>query len=241
MDFWLDMQTQNPSAETVLHAYLHGRFPLTEPETGRVFWKSPDPRGVMPMDGLRVSKNLKRLLRQGRFQVSINHSFDEVARACGQRDETWITDQIIDLYCELHTMGLAHSFEAWSDGELVGGYFGVSLGSYFVGVSQFNQVRDAGKVAFVHCHQTLQQYAFLMHDVQEPTSHLEQFGCVEMPAQEFRAGLLRGIASPCRLDWNAQTNPISTSAESADGSPVSEPAKSKPAKVESQELAEATC
>jgi leucyl/phenylalanyl-tRNA--protein transferase len=241
MDFWLDMQTQNPSAETVLHAYLHGRFPLTEPETGCIFWKSPDSRGVVPMDGLRVPKNIKRLLRQGRFQVSINHSFDEVVRACSERHETWITDQIIDLYGDLHRMGLAHSFEAWSDGELVGGSFGVSLGSYFVGVSQFNRVSDAGKVAFIHCHETLQQNSFLMHDVQESTSHLEQFGCIEMPSTEFRTGLLRAIAAPCGFDWKAHTDLTSTAAETTDASPVSRSEESKPDKAESRELAEATC
>lgn len=210
LDLWLDLQTDAATPETVLHGYLHGRFPLTIPETGQIFWKAPDPRGVMPLDGLRVTKNLNRLLRQGKFQVSINRCFDEVVRGCGDREETWITDQIIDLYCELHRMKLAHSFEAWADGELLGGYFGVSLGAYFVGVSQFNRVRDAGKISFIHCHQTLQHNGFLMHDVEEPTPHLESFGCVEVPALEFRVEMLQAVATPCRFDWNAYTELMQT-------------------------------
>jgi leucyl/phenylalanyl-tRNA--protein transferase len=211
LDIWFDLQIANATAETVLQAYLNGRFPLTEPETGRIFWKAPNPRGIMPIDGFVVPRNLKRLLRQDRFQVSINQQFDDVARGCGDRPETWITPQIVDLYCELHRMGFAHSFESWQDGKLVGGYLGVSLGAYFVGVSQFNQVRDAGKISFLHCMHCLRSHRFLMHDVQEPTSHLEQFGCFGLAPDAYRTEFLKAIAVPARLDWFAHTEPRDTS------------------------------
>jgi|GEM_PF-663853 leucyl/phenylalanyl-tRNA--protein transferase len=211
LDIWLDVQIADATAETVLQAYLNGRFPLTVPETGRIFWKAPNPRGIMPIDGFVVPRNLKRLLRQDRFQVSINQRFDDVARGCGDRPETWITPQIVDLYCELHRMGFAHSFESWQDGKLVGGYLGVSLGAYFVGVTQFNQVRDAGKVSFLHCMHCLQSNRFQMHDVQEPTSHLEQFGCFGLAPDAYRTEFLKAIAVPARLDWFAHTEPRDTS------------------------------
>lgn len=212
LDLWFDLQIEEPTAETVLQAYLTGRFPLTEPETGRIFWKAPNPRGILPVHDFVVPKNLKRLLRQDRFQVSINCCFDDVARGCGDREETWITPQIVDLYCDLHRMGFAHSFEAWQDNELVGGYFGVSIGAYFVGVSQFNQVRDAGKVSFLHSMHCLKENQFLMHDVQEPTSHLEQFGCFGLEPDAYRSAFLKAIAVPARLDWFGHQEPRDTSA-----------------------------
>ena len=123
-----------------------------------------------------------------------------------------MTPQIVDLYSELHQRGFAHSFEVWQEGDdLVGGYFGLAIGGYFVGISQFNEVRDAGKIAFLHCLHTLRDHSFAMHDVQAFTSHLEQFGCFQLERDDFQQQMLKAVASPATLDWSAHKLPVETS------------------------------
>jgi len=205
-------QSADPTPEAVVHAYLAGRFPLTCPDSGKVFWRTENPRGLMPIHKFHIPKNLKRLLRRDTFRVSIDCCFEDVARKCSDREETWITPQIVELYSELHQRGFAHSFEVWQEGDdLVGGYFGLAIGGYFVGISQFNEVRDAGKIAFLHCLHTLRAHSFAMHDVQAFTSHLEQFGCFHLAREEFQQQVLKAVASPATLDWSAHKLPVETS------------------------------
>lgn len=211
-DLWLATQESDPTPESVLHAYLSGRFPLTCPESGRIYWRAENPRGIMPVQDFHIPGNLKRLLRRDTFRVSIDCCFEDVVWKCADRSETWITPQIVELYSELHRLGFAHSFEVWQDGDdLVGGYFGLSVGGYFVGISQCNDVRDAGKIAFLHCMHTLRNNSFLMHDVQGFTSHLEQFGCFEMPRDEFQQRMLTAVASTTSLNWTMHKIPVETS------------------------------
>jgi leucyl/phenylalanyl-tRNA--protein transferase len=202
----------SPSPEAVIHAFMSGRFPLTSSDSGEIFWSSKEHRGIMPIDEFHIPKNLKRTLRQDRFQVSIDCCFEDVARNFSGRTETWISPQIVELYSKLHRQGFAHSFEVWQDGtELIGGYFGLVIGGYFVGISQFKEVRDAGKIAFLHCMHVLRTHSFAMHDVQAFTPHLEQFGCFKMGKEDFRKQLLAAVASSAKFDWFAHQIPRPTS------------------------------
>ena len=185
--------------DTVIKGYLIGFFPMPD-TSGRISWRAPEQRGVMPVDSFHIPKNLKRLIRQKKFEIRIDTQFEQVIRSSAERDNTWITDEIIAVYCQLHEMGIAHSVEAWQDDQLAGGLYGVHIGRYFATESQFHRVRDAGKVAFIHLMEMLRDGEFQLHDVQYPTPYLEQFGGTGAPALEFRRQLLRAIVQPGRFE-----------------------------------------
>ena len=176
--------------ETLLSAYSQGAFPMGDAD-GRVRWYTADPRGVMPLDDrFHVPKTLAQLVRKpAGFEVRVNHDFAATMRACGsvRRDErgTWINDQLVAAYVELHRLGFAHSVETWWDGELAGGLYGVSLGGAFFGESMFHTSRDASKVALVALVARLRDRGYALLDTQASTSHLRTFGCVELPAAEY--------------------------------------------------------
>jgi leucyl/phenylalanyl-tRNA--protein transferase len=188
--------------ETVIKGYLNGFFPMPD-ESGRVSWRAPEIRGVIPVDGFHIPKNLKRLIRQNKFEIRLDTQFEQVIRGCAERDETWITDEIVDVYCRLNEMGVARSVEAWQNGELVGGLYGVSIGRYFATESQFHRVRDAGKISFVFLAEILKAGGFLLHDVQYPTPYLEQFGVAALPAADFRKQLLQAVIQPGQFELPA--------------------------------------
>lgn len=185
--------------ETVIKGYLNGFFPMTE-QSGDIRWRAPERRGIMPISDFHIPKNLRRLLRQQKFEIRLDTEFEQVIRGCADRDETWITDEFISTYCRLHAMGVARSVEAWQDGELVGGLYGIQLGKYFATESQFHRVRDAGKIAFIHLFHMLQDAGFLLHDVQYKTGYLEQFGGTDIPNSEFRRELLEAVIQHGRLE-----------------------------------------
>lgn len=185
-------------AETVLRGYLAGRFPMPD-MTGRLHWEFPPRRGVIPIDGFHVPRSVARLIQSGRFEVRYDTAVEQVIRACADRDATWITEEIVEIYQRLHEWGVVHSVETWRDGDLVGGLYGVAIGGYFAGESQFHRVRDAGKVAFVALAERLREAGFLLHDTQHRTEHLARFGCVEITAEEFLLQLERAIATPAVL------------------------------------------
>ena len=136
---------------TLLNAYAAGYFPMPrELESDEIDWWSPDPRGVLPLDGLQVSRSLRKSV--ARFDASIDDCFEQVVRHCGNpgREHGWINDDIVEAYVRLHEMGWAHSVETWLDGRLVGGLYGVRIGRFFAGESMFSTVTDASKVALVH-------------------------------------------------------------------------------------------
>lgn len=178
--------------ETVIKGFLNGYFPMPG-QDGRVQWRSPENRCVVPIEDFHVPKNIRRLVRQNKFEIRVNTCFEDVIRGCAEREETWITDEIISVYCELHRRGFAHSVEAWQDGELVGGLYGSCIGRYFATESQFHRVRDAGKIAFVKTFEILKSAGFLIHDVQFMTKYLDQFGAVEVPRDEFRSKLMEAV------------------------------------------------
>ena len=182
----------------LVRAYREGIFPMAM-EDGEVGWFSPDPRGVLPLDGFRVPARLARLVRQGRFELAVDRDFEGVMRACAaDRDEgTWISQEILDSYLALHRLGLAHSLEAWRGGRLAGGLYGVHLGGAFFGESMFHRERDASKVALVHLVDRLTRHGFVLLDIQWTTPHLAQFGATEIPRKTYLSQLKRALQRDC--------------------------------------------
>lgn len=168
-------------------------MPVTRRKLG---WFSPDPRAVLPPRELHVSRSLRRSLP--RFEVTVDAAFTEVVRACGdpRRPHGWIDEGIVAAYSELHRLGWAHSVEAWHDGELAGGVYGVSIGSFFAGESMFHTVTDASKVVLVHLCQLLAEVPEPLFDVQWQTPHLESLGVVELPREEYLRRLARAVTGP---------------------------------------------
>ena len=184
---------------TLIGAYRHGIFPmeLSEPK-GVLGWWSPDPRAIFELDGLHISRRLQRTLRSGRFTVTVDRDFAGVIRGCaeGREEGTWITPEMTRAYEELHTLGHAHSIEAWQDDELAGGIYGVAIGGFFAGESMFTRWRDASKVALVHLVEHLRQRGFQLFDTQFRTEHTTRLGAVEIPRADYLARLRKAIAAP---------------------------------------------
>jgi leucyl/phenylalanyl-tRNA--protein transferase len=178
---------------TLLAAYRTGLFPM--PVQGHLAWWSPQPRGIVPLDGLRVSRSLRRSCR--RYEIRLDTAFVEVMRACADphRPHGWITEDFLDAYGELHRLGWAHSVETWStDGELVGGLYGVEIDGLFAGESMFHRQRDASKVALVALVERLRSAGAVLLDVQWCTPHLRSLGAVEVSRREYRARLGQALA-----------------------------------------------
>ncbi|MBX3395472.1 MAG: leucyl/phenylalanyl-tRNA--protein transferase [Phycisphaerae bacterium] len=184
--------------ELLLSAYAQSVFPMGHGKTIR--WYSPDPRAILPLDGFHIPQSLRQTYRSAKFEIRLNSAFEEVIRACGQRpDGTWITAPIVAAYCSLHRAGFAHSVEAWHDGNLAGGLYGVALGGAFFGESMFHIVRDASKVALVRLVETLTARGFSLLDVQFSTPHLRRFGVVEIARDEYLLRLAAALQQSCRF------------------------------------------
>jgi leucyl/phenylalanyl-tRNA--protein transferase len=186
-------------SELLVSAYTSGWFPMAVDE-GEIRWYSPDPRGIIPLESFRVPSRLGRVIRAGTFEIELNRAFDTVIRACAETDRrdddpgTWIDREIIDSYIELHRLGFAHSVEAWQDGRLAGGLYGVALGGAFFGESMFHSKTNASKVALAALVGHLRARGFRLLDIQWVTPHLEQFGAVEIPRQSYLELLEEAIA-----------------------------------------------
>jgi leucyl/phenylalanyl-tRNA--protein transferase len=173
------------STARLLDAYRHGIFPYFDDDCP-VLWWSPDPRAVIELDGLYVSRRLARTIRSGRFSVTFDQAFDAVIRGCADRGEgTWITPDMIHSYNRLHRKGYAHSVEVWHEGQLAGGVYGVTVGGVFAGESMFTRVPDASKVALVHLVGRLKERGFVVLDVQYRNDHTESLGAVEIPRSRY--------------------------------------------------------
>jgi leucyl/phenylalanyl-tRNA---protein transferase len=190
-------------ARLLLSAYASGWFPMAT--EGEIRWYSPDPRGVLPLDAVHIPRRLARVARQGRFRIEIDRAFRDVMTACAadERDPddpgTWISDEIIDSYTALHEQGYAHSVEAWRDDRLVGGLYGVALRGAFFGESMFHRETDASKVALIALVERLLARGYTLLDTQWVTPHLEQFGAVEIPREDYLARLDRSLQLDCRF------------------------------------------
>jgi leucyl/phenylalanyl-tRNA---protein transferase len=184
--------------DTLVSAYASGWFPMAV-EPGDIQWFSPDPRGIIPLDAFHVPSRLARVLRQERFDIAVDRDFEAVIRACASRpdeDGSWIDAEIIESYVALHRRGHAHSVEAWRNGALAGGLYGVALGGAFFGESMFHREPDASKVALAALVERLRARGFRLLDVQWVTRHLEQFGAREIPRRRY----LRLLEAAIRVD-----------------------------------------
>ena len=187
--------------EILLRAYSIGLFPMAESaDDPEIFWVEPDLRGVLPLDEFHVSKSLAKTIRRKPFDIRFNGDFDAVIAACAaetlDRPSTWINQTIKTLYSTLHRMGHAHSVEAWDGDELVGGLYGVSLGSAFFGESMFSRRTDASKICLVHLVERLRAKGFTLLDTQFTTEHLKTFGAIDVPKDEYTHMLSAAMASP---------------------------------------------
>ena len=179
--------------EVLLQGYRLGVFPMAM-DDGSIEWFSPDPRAILPLDDFHVPHALQRIVRRGVFEIRINSSFSEVMERCADRPETWINAEIIESYTRLHELGCAHSIEAWHDGRLAGGLYGVSVGGAFFGESMFHEVRDASKVALCALVERLRTLGFALLDTQWCTPHLQRFGAIEISRRQYMYLLTRAVA-----------------------------------------------
>ncbi|MFO0756219.1 MAG: leucyl/phenylalanyl-tRNA--protein transferase [Byssovorax sp.] len=188
--------------ERLLLAYESGIFPWYS-EGQPILWHSPDPRTVLVPRDLHVGRSLAKTIKRGLFDIRLDTAFADVMSACGEvprpgQDGTWITDEMLDAYVELHDLGFAHSIEAWIGSDLVGGLYGVSLGGIFFGESMFARVDDASKVAFVTLVKQLVRWGFDLVDCQVRTHHLARFGAVEWPRARYLEALASTLERPTR-------------------------------------------
>lgn len=179
----------------LISAYTNGIFPMGT-GNGRLSWFSPNPRGILPVQDFHVPRSVRSELRRKEFEIRVNTGFGDVLRACGEREETWITREIIQSYEALHKMGLAHSIETWQNNTLVGGLYGVTLGGAFFGESMFSLTPGGSKAALVWLMEHLKQKGFLLHDTQWTTPHLAMFGGREIPRDEYLRRLETAIQAP---------------------------------------------
>lgn len=185
--------------QVLLKAYAAGIFPMAESaEDSALYWIDPDKRGVLPLEGFHVPRRLARTVRSGQFTVRIDSDFEGVISACAGgapgRRSTWINSRIRALYRDLFDLGCCHTVEAWQDGQLVGGLYGVRLGAAFFGESMFTSVRDSSKVALVYLVARLIAGGFTLLDTQFVTDHLRQFGTVEVSRQAYHRMLEQALA-----------------------------------------------
>ncbi|SOE17267.1 leucyl/phenylalanyl-tRNA--protein transferase [Hoeflea halophila] len=187
--------------DLLLRAYASGLFPMADSaDDPDLFWVEPEVRGLLPLDGFHVPKRLARTVRQAPFEIRINTAFETVVAACAEsvenRPSTWINSTITELYSELHRLNHAHSVEAWRDGKLVGGLYGVSLRRAFFGESMFSRATDASKICLVHLVERLCARGFVLLDTQFTTEHLKRFGAIDVPREDYVDLLAEALDGP---------------------------------------------
>lgn len=193
------MRGEALSPDLLLRAYRTGIFPMAESrDDPDVFWVEPRRRGVLPLDGLRISRSLARTIRRGRFRVTFDTDFEGVVRLCADRAETWISHAIERAYGLLHREGHAHSVEVWDGDDLAGGCYGVAIGAAFFGESMASRRPDASKVALVALVERLRAGGFRLLDTQFLTPHLASLGAVEVDRATYRRLLAEATAAPAR-------------------------------------------
>ncbi len=178
--------------EELLSLYAAGWFPMAMPD-GSIRCFSPDPRGILPLEDFRIPHGARKVLRDPRWEVRRNTSFEQVVRACSNRRETWIDETIIQSYLGLNRVGHAHSLEVWREGMLAGGLYGVQIGGAFFGESMFHHVPGASKVALIVLATRLKTAGFQLLDTQWTTPHLAQFGAISIPRREYLQRLQSAI------------------------------------------------
>ena len=188
------------SRRRLLLAYSHGIFPWYS-EGEPILWWSPDPRFILYPHEFKVPRSLKKVIKKGTFEVTLDRAFEEVITECAQvrlenREGTWIVDDMVDAYCRLHEAGFAHSVETWQDGELAGGLYGVSLGKCFFGESMFTRISNASKVALTALVEHVKSYDFSLIDCQITTDHMLRFGAREISRTRYLDELSKAMNAP---------------------------------------------
>ena len=174
--------------DLLMHAYSLGVFPMAESQdSDAIYWMDPPMRGVLPLDGFRISRSLRRRIAREEYRISLNEDFEGVIDACAEREETWINADIKRAYCALHTLGNAQSLEVWRDNKLIGGVYGVTLGAAFFGESMFSRETDASKIALAYLVTHLRKCGFRLFDTQYLTDHLASLGAIEIPRAVYHA------------------------------------------------------
>ncbi len=196
------------SAARLVSAYRNGIFPWFNHDQP-ILWWSPDPRMVLFPQDFHLSRRLKKTIRQNKFQLTFDTCFEQVMRACAQprptQPETWITPAMLRAYVELHEQGIAHSFESWQDGKLVGGLYGIAIGKVFFGESMFSFQTDASKIVFAHAVSVLTQWGYELIDCQVASEHLASFGAADISRKEFTAHLQNHTnLAAAALAWQTQ-------------------------------------
>jgi leucyl/phenylalanyl-tRNA--protein transferase len=198
------------TADDLIYGYINGIFPMADAD-GSLYWYSPDPRAIIPIDSYRPSKSLRPVLNKNVFEIQVNRNFEGVMRQCAapriQEEGTWISEDIIRAYTRLHDLGMAHSIETYQDGKLVGGLYGVSIGAAFFGESMFHHVSNASKVAFHALMGILREHNFKLLDTQFINDNVRRFGAIEIPKAEYLARLRQAIALKSRFT-EPNLNPI---------------------------------
>ncbi|MEM9431922.1 MAG: leucyl/phenylalanyl-tRNA--protein transferase [Pseudomonadota bacterium] len=185
------------TADLLLQAYAAGVFPMAErADTDEIFWIDPKTRGILPLDGLHMSRSLRKTIRQGAYEVRWDSAFAMTVSACANRPETWINERILKLYDELFRTGFGHSVEVYMNGRLAGGLYGVAIGSAFFGESMFSLQRDASKIALVYLVARLRTGGFQLLDTQFVTDHLMSLGALEISRANYHARLARALPTP---------------------------------------------
>lgn len=189
--------------ELLLNAYANGVFPMAESaQDEEVFWVDPQYRGVLPLDGFHISRSLRRAILRAPFEVSLDTDFAGVVTGCAARETTWINATIFDLYTQLHARGFAHSIEVRAEGRLVGGVYGVTLGTAFFGESMFSTATNASKIALAYLTKHLARQGFTLFDTQFITSHLASLGAYEIPRADYHDRLENALDG--EADFGAQ-------------------------------------
>ncbi|MGV3561086.1 leucyl/phenylalanyl-tRNA--protein transferase [Larkinella arboricola] len=184
------------SSDDLIYGYINGIFPMADTDN-TLYWYSPDPRAIIPIETYHPAKSLRPVLNKKTFEVRVNADFEQVMRACAlprsEHDGTWISEEIIEAYVDLHQMGMAHSVEAYIENELVGGLYGVALGAVFFGESMFYRVPNASKVAFHYLIEILKKQQFELLDTQFINDNVRRFGAIEIPRTEYMKLLKQGL------------------------------------------------
>lgn len=191
----------------LLEGYSMGIFPMSEHRhDDSVDWYTAKRRGIIPLSDFSINSNARRLIRNNRYIIRLDHAFRDVMEACADRTHTWISDQIINSYEKLHELNHAHSVEVYSrkSGDLVGGLYGVSLKAAFFGESMFNDERETAKIALFYCHKALLNGGFKLWDTQFYSEHLAQFGCIEISAERYHTLLKKAMEHTAEFKLNGQ-------------------------------------
>ena len=203
------------TADQILRAYALGVFPMArQHDDPKLYWVDPEKRGILPLEKFHLPRSLKKVLKRESFQLRVDTAFDQVLELCAEstarRPETWINAEIARLFTDLHHAGLAHSIESWQDGKLVGGLYGLGLGSAFFGESMFSRATDASKVALSYLVALMKKGNYTLLDTQFVTEHLAQFGAIEVPRRDYLRMLAQALDKPASLPPQLEPDEVVT-------------------------------